>query len=99
VGYYRSEQHAGSLDRIARGMEEIGKRKRLDMLMSLSEDDLNSMDPIERDRLKKIRVERARRLITQVESDFGILRQTSQSLSENNKRSSEIGDNTVETEE
>lgn len=41
-------------------MEEIGKRKRLDMLMSLSEDDLNSMEPIERDRLKKVLVERLR---------------------------------------
>jgi hypothetical protein len=67
-----SEQHAKSLDRIAQGLEVISKRKRADMLMSLSEDELSLLAPGERERVKRTRTECTRLLLKQVEKDFGI---------------------------
>jgi hypothetical protein len=60
------------LDRIAQGLEDINKRKRSDILMSLSEDELHLLVLGERERVKRIRTDRTRLLLKQVEKDFGI---------------------------
>jgi hypothetical protein len=57
---------------VAQGLEGISKRKRADMLMNLSEVELNLLIPGERERVKRIRTERTRLLLKQVKKDFGI---------------------------
>jgi hypothetical protein len=67
------EAHVRSLERIARGMEDTSKRKRSDQLLSLSQEDLLLLGPEERERFKRIRVERARNILLQVEKEYGIV--------------------------
>jgi hypothetical protein len=50
-----SEEHAKSLNRIAQGLEEASKRKRSDLLLNISQEDLQLLDSSERERLKNIR--------------------------------------------
>jgi hypothetical protein len=74
------EAHVRSLERIARGMEDTSKRKRSDQLPSLSQEDLLLLGPEERERFKRIRVERARNLLLQVEKDYGIVPESEASV-------------------
>lgn len=64
-----SEEHARSLNRIAQGLEEASKRKRSDLLLNISQEDLQLLDSSERERLKNIRAKRLKSLLSQVESD------------------------------
>jgi No apical meristem-associated C-terminal domain len=66
------EAHANALKIIAIRMEETAKKRRSDELLSLSSEDMAFLDPEDRERTKRVRAERAKRLIAQVEDDYGI---------------------------
>jgi hypothetical protein len=66
------ERHANALKRIAVRMEDTAKKRRFDELLSRSSEDMAFLDPEDRERIKRVRAERAKRLIAQVEDGYGI---------------------------
>jgi hypothetical protein len=66
------EAHANALRRIAIRMEDTAKKRRSDEMLSVSSEDMALLDPEDRERIKRVRAERAKGLIARVEDDYGI---------------------------
>jgi hypothetical protein len=53
-------------------MDDTAKKRRSNELLSLSSEDMAFLDPEDRERIKRVLAERAKRLIAQAEDEYGI---------------------------